>query len=212
MKNPASPTSTKAFDHLMSLSISHTLFPSHVRNAFISVLLLAAAIAPAHASSDYPDDDELDDDHAEIYGYLPPVDIRPVDDFAALGELANETGSIILLEMTATHCEYCILLEEEVLKPMLRSGDYDNKVLIRQLKIDSNLNITDFDGSTTTPVELSSRYRIAVTPTLLILNEHGHELTRRIIGVQSLDFYAGLVDVALNKALVSKGKKLLISQ
>jgi thioredoxin-related protein len=202
----------KAFDYLMSLSTSHTLFPSHLLTVFISILLLAAPLASPYANPDYPDDDELDDDYGEIYAYLPPVDIKPVDDFAALGRLAGETGSIILLEMTATHCEYCILLEEEVLKPMLRSGDYVNKVLIRQLKIDSNLNIKDFDGSTTTPVELSSRYRIAVTPTLLILNEHGHELTRRIIGVQSLDFYAGYLDAALNKGLVTKGKELHISQ
>jgi len=202
----------KAFDQPMNLSISLTRLPKHLFAALTSTLLLLATVALAQASSDYPDDDELDDDYAEIYSYLPPVDIRPVDDFAALGKLASETSSIILLEMTATHCEYCRLLEEEVLKPMLRSGDYDNKVLIRQLKIDSNLNIRDFDGSTTTPAELSSHYRIAVTPTLLILNEHGHELTRRIIGVQSLDFYAGIVDAALNRGLVTKGKELLISQ
>jgi thioredoxin-related protein len=202
----------KAFDQPMNLSISLTRLPKHLFAALTSTLLLLATVAPAQASSDYPDDDELDDDYAEIYSYLPPVDIKAVDDFAALGKLASETSSIILLEMTATYCEYCRLLEEEVLKPMLRSGDYDNKVLIRQLKIDSNLNIKDFDGSTTTPAELSSHYRIAVTPTLLILNEHGHELTRRIIGVQSLDFYAGIVDEALNRGLVTKGKELLISQ
>ena len=180
------------------------------RSVLVALLLLAMPLAATHASSDYPD--EPGDDHGSIYASLPPVEVKSVDDFAALGELARDTHSIILLEMSAIHCDYCVLLEEEVLKPMLRSGDYVNKVLIRQLKIDSNLDIQDFDGSTTTPAELSNRYRIAVTPTLLILNEHGQELTKRITGVQSLDFYAGIVDEELNKGLATKGKELQISQ
>ena len=180
------------------------------RRILICILPVITPVTVCLASSDYPDD-EIDDDYTETYTGLPPVVIEQVDDFAALGRLANDTASIILLEMSASHCEYCRLLEEEVLKPMLRSNYYVNKVFIRQIKIDSRLNIRDFDGSRTTPADFASRYRIYVTPTLLILNEHGKEIAERIIGVQSLDFYAGYVDEALNQGLITKGKELHIS-
>jgi thioredoxin-related protein len=161
----------------------------------IMPLLLACYSSLADSNSDYAD--AAYDDHEYSYADLPPVEILPVTDFEALGKQAQKENKIILLEMSSSLCEYCRLLEEEILKPMLRSGDYDDTVLIRQIKIDSHLAITGFDGSETTPARFSEGLRIYVTPTLLILDHRGREASQRIIGINSLDFFAARVDEAL---------------
>lgn len=175
--------------------------------AVLLLLLPHVLVASPAGKIIYEYDDEPD---THLDKSLPPVTIKATRDFESLGKQAAANKQIILLEMTATHCEYCILLEEEVLKPMLRSGYYKGKVLIRQLKIDSNLDIIDFDGRRNSPGRFSSRYRVYVTPTLLILDENGKEIAERIIGVQSLDFYAHYVDRALDRGLTGKGRRLQI--
>ena len=67
---------------------------------------------------------------------LPFVQISPLRDFLALSKDAASNNKIIMLEVSASYCDYCRVLEEEIIKPMLRSGDYTKNVLIRQLEID----------------------------------------------------------------------------
>jgi thioredoxin-related protein len=84
---------------------------------------------------------------------------------------------------------------------MIRSGDYKNTVLIRQLAMDSNATIKDFAGEETTPARLAQSYKIKLTPTLLFLDADGNEVADRIRGVYSLDFFGWYVDQALAKGL-----------
>ena len=112
-----------------------------------------------------------------------------------------ETACIpLLLEFAADYCEYCVLLEEEVLKPMLLDRDYDQRVLVRKLIIDQAARLRDFDGRRVTAARLAERYRISVTPTLIFVDRRGQELTERMVGVTTLEFYAGYLDRALDSA------------
>ncbi len=130
---------------------------------------------------------------------LPYVEILEVSDFADLVKEAKETRKIILLEMSASYCGYCRTLEEEIIKPMLRSGDYTEHVLIRKMEIDSHYPINHTNGRKTSPAKLSNEYDIFVTPTLLFLDGNGEEVSERILGVNSLDFYGAYVDDALEE-------------
>jgi thioredoxin-related protein len=106
----------------------------------------------------------------------------------------------LLLEFSALACDYCRLLEREVLNPTLLNRDYDRRVMMRKVLIDSPVRLVDFDGSETTGEALAGRYKVYVTPTLLFLDRKGRELTERMIGVTTLDFYAGYLDMALDAA------------
>jgi len=132
---------------------------------------------------------------------LPYVEIKTVRDLSAIADQARRTGKIIMLEVSASYCSYCDLLEEEIIKPMLRSGDYKDSVLIRQLKMDNLSTIKDINGNDTTPAALAAAYHVKLTPTLLFLDADGNEVAKRIPGVYSLDFFGGYVDEALAKGL-----------
>lgn len=132
---------------------------------------------------------------------LPFVRIELLQDFSALGEHALETDKVIMIEVSAEYCDYCHLLEEEIIKPMLRNADYTQKLLIRQIDVDDYSTITGIDGKETSHAELARQYKATLTPTLLFLDGNGNEVSPRIIGVNSLDLFGGYVDEAINNGL-----------
>ena len=132
---------------------------------------------------------------------LPFVQITSLRDLSSLSENAARNNKIIMIEVSASYCGYCRTLEEEIIKPMLRSGDYTQDVFIRQLEIDDTYLITNILGEKTTPSELAEKLNIIITPTLIFLDGKGNEVSERIPGVYSLDFYGGYVDEALSDGL-----------
>jgi thioredoxin-related protein len=145
--------------------------------------------------------DDMNNNHRMDEDGLPYVELENVKDFSLLAQQARESEKVIMLEVSASYCSFCRLLEEEIIKPMIRSGDYKNTVLIRQLAMDSNATIKDFAGEETTPARLAQIYKIKLTPTLLFLDADGNEVADRIRGVYSLDFFGWYVDQALAKGL-----------
>ena len=114
------------------------------------------------------------------------------------GQQAEQVCVPLLLEFASAECEYCTLLEEEVLNPTLLNRDYDRRVLMRKLVIGHSRRLRDFDNTLINATELADRYRVFVTPTLLFVDSQGRELTERMIGVTTLEFYGGYLDQAMD--------------
>lgn len=176
-------------------------FPKETFALKIFSLILFITL-PALAFAQYPDEDDEEEYETSYDQNLPFVEIKHAENFQDLTQEASKEGKVILLEMSATYCGYCKTLEEEVIKPMLRSGDYNN-VLIRKLNIDSHYPMNDLNGKKSSPFELSSKMGVYVTPTLLFLDGNGNEVSERIVGVNTLEMYGGYVDDALQQGLKS---------
>jgi thioredoxin-related protein len=146
-------------------------------------------------SFSYAQDYEEDEDDEN----LPYVEILEINDFQALGRLAKKEGKVIFIEMSASYCGYCKTLEEFIIKPMLRSGDYEDFVLIRKMDIDSRYTIKDFDGSKTSPASFAYQRDVSLTPTLLFLDDQGNEISERILGVNTLELFGAYVEEGLQQ-------------
>ena len=109
----------------------------------------------------------------------------------------------ILLTFSADDCGYCELLEENFLQPMLLSGDYDDRIIIRKLILDDGSSVTDFSGRQTEATRLSDRYRVFVTPTILFVDGNGRELAERMIGINTPELFGGYLDACVATALAS---------
>lgn len=108
----------------------------------------------------------------------------------------------ILLTFTSVICSYCELLEQDFLQPMLLSGEYRDKVMIRKLELGPGASVTDFNGRKIMASELSSRYRVFVTPTLLFIDGNGKELAERMVGINTPELYGGYLDDCIETALL----------
>lgn len=124
--------------------------------------------------------------------------VQPLQSFDALFKQSKKEHKVIMLEMSASYCGFCRKLEAEIINPMIISGDY-NHVLIRQLHIDSYHDIKMPNNKTTTPAEYAKSKGIFVTPTLLFLNDKNEEISKRILGINSVDYFGAYVDEALKE-------------
>lgn len=132
---------------------------------------------------------------------LQAVEVPVTTDLQADAQLAAERRVPLMVVVAADYCSFCKLLAEEFLKPMLLSGDYTDKVVIRELRIDSGGQVRDFDGELTDADTLAYRHRASLTPTLLFFDGQGREVAKRLVGVGTLDYYGGEIDQAIQNGL-----------
>ena len=103
---------------------------------------------------------------------------------------------VMVLEFAREDCPYCHKLERLFLLPMQRNADYDDKILVRSI----SLAVIDFDGRSVATNEFAARYGVSLTPTLLFLNADGSEISERLVGIWSEDFYGGFIDSRIETA------------
>lgn len=129
------------------------------------------------------------------------VKVAEVNDFQAVGERAEARRLPIMLMFSADHCGYCTQVEEDYLKPMLRSGDYADRALIRKVKIDGYDKIRDFDGKMISTAEFAERYDVFVTPTVIFISGDGVEVGEKRVGLMTRDYYWAYLDSSIDQAL-----------
>jgi len=127
--------------------------------------------------------------------------VDEVQNLEALGEQARNDDVAVLLMFSQKGCTYCIILEQDYLLPMLRSGDYAKKVIIRKISIDSYETLRNFDGTSISADTFATNYRSYVTPTMVFLDHNGRELTKRLMGVGTEGFFFADIDRAIDTSL-----------
>jgi len=114
-------------------------------------------------------------------------------------QLARQKGVPLVVMFSQQGCVYCNIVRDDYLKPMLISGDYENKVLLREVKIDSYADVRNFDGKNIPSDELATFYRAYLTPTVIVFDSYGKS-HHRIVGLVNEYYYSGELDDAIDKA------------
>jgi len=132
---------------------------------------------------------------------LPFVAIKEGSNLAADGDEANKKQIPVLLFFSMKHCPYCIEVEEDYLKPILRNSGYDGKVIIRKVRIDGTDFVRDFKGKDREPDEFSDDYNVSMVPTVVLVNSKGKKIAPAIIGIKNSHYYSSELDDAIDLSL-----------
>jgi len=138
--------------------------------------------------------------HSLAFASGPSVEIPQAVNLKKQGLVAQKRQTPVVLVVISNSCPYCQRLEEEVLRPMLISGDYDDRIQLQILNQDQHDYRVDFDGVARSPDAIAGRYDIQLVPTVLILGPEGEELSERLIGIGVIDFYWAYLDQAIDEA------------
>jgi thioredoxin-related protein len=123
-----------------------------------------------------------------------------VEDLRQESRIASENGLVLLIEFSSPSCTYCLELEKEFLLPMQRNAGYGKRVLIRSVSLDTYQTIIDFDGRSIPTSRLASRYDVMVTPTMVFLDADGNEISDKLVGIWSKDYFGGFIDDRIAEA------------
>lgn len=120
-------------------------------------------------------------------------------DLSTRGPLAARPDLPLLLVFVADDCFYCERLAEEVLVPMLRSGDYDERVVIRAVNL-TGRKLVGFDGASVDPWDFAGRYDVKVTPTMVLVDHEGTLLADPLVGLGPVEYVETRIVAALKHA------------
>ncbi len=114
--------------------------------------------------------------------------------FQQLSQEMEQKSLGLLLMFHAEHCAYCALMEKDILSPMLKSGEYTDKVIIRKLQIDESRDIKNFAGEIVQPSDMAAQYNVTVTPTLVFLDKDGKQKAKKMVGINTVDYFGVYLD------------------
>ncbi|MDJ0779555.1 MAG: thioredoxin fold domain-containing protein [Gammaproteobacteria bacterium] len=123
-----------------------------------------------------------------------------VEDLRQEAERLRRDKLVLVLEFSSEYCSFCRKMEELFLLPMQRNEDYSKTILIRSVSLDAYETLVDFDGRLVSTRDFASRYDVSFTPTLLFLDADGVELSERLVGIWSEDFYGVYIDERIDAA------------
>ncbi|MCK5386914.1 MAG: thioredoxin fold domain-containing protein [Gammaproteobacteria bacterium] len=134
----------------------------------------------------------------EVEEPLPYVVIKDGSNLAGDARESSKKQIPVLLFFSMKHCPFCIEVEEDYLKPMLRNAEYDGKVIIRKIRIDGTASVRDFSGKERDADEFSDDYNVSMVPTLILVDAHGYKLEPAIIGIANAHYYSSELDTAID--------------
>jgi len=104
--------------------------------------------------------------------------------------LKNKQPLIVMVSLDG--CVFCRQARQSHLSPMALAGS-----TIVQVDMRSNQPVLDFAGKLTTHDEMTRRWKVSITPTLLFFGPGGKEVASRMEGAYLPDFYGSYLDERL---------------
>jgi len=123
--------------------------------------------------------------------------VKISEDLYQDAQLAKQKGVPIVIMFSQDSCLYCRIVRESFLEPLLINTDYDDKVLVREVKIDSFDDIKNFDGKMIPSDELATNLRAYLTPTVIVFDSNG-KVHHRIVGLVNEHYYSAELDNAID--------------
>ena len=138
-----------------------------------------------------------------------PGNVPTATDLHVLALKSNQDKIPILIMYAAEHCEYCERLEQDLLGPMHVSGQYEDRVIIRKVMIDSFQSIKDFAGTSVDADNFAFKQGVQVTPTLRFVDADGNQLAPEMVGYNTPEMYSAYIENAIessSRAIKHKSK------
>jgi len=115
---------------------------------------------------------------------------------------AEQHNIPIVVFYTATWCNYCKKLEENIIHPLLERTEIESYAEFRQVIMDkAHWRMKDFAGNDIEMKSFAPTQKVKVAPTTLIYNSKGELIADPIIGLTLEEFYPGNLERAINLAL-----------
>ena len=127
-------------------------------------------------------------------------------DLQKTGASAAKHNVPVIIFATATWCNYCKKLEENILFPLLQTTKLEEYGEFKQLLLDkAHWMMKDFDGNDIEMKTYGPKLGVIVAPTTMFFNSKGEQIAEPIIGLTLEEHYPGNLEKRINQALEALG-------
>ena len=104
-------------------------------------------------------------------------ELRIANDLHDVGRESDMRKIPVVLFFSSKHCEYCDLVRNGFLKHLLTDPAFMNKLLLREVRIDSTRLLLDFNRRSITHTAFTEQRAIELVPTIQFTDGLGDILT-----------------------------------
>lgn len=127
-------------------------------------------------------------------------------DLQKTGKVAAKHQVPVVIFVTATWCNYCKKLEENILTPLLETTPIEEYAQFQQMLLDkSHWMMKDFAGNDIEMKTYGPQLGVKVAPTTLFFNSQGEQIAEPIIGLTLEEHYPANLEKRINQALEKLG-------
>lgn len=130
-----------------------------------------------------------------------PVDLH------ADGEQAMARGKPLIILFSFPGCVYCKVVRQNYLLPLVRDLPVRQQPVVREVEINSGVNLIGFNRERLTQQALAQQYKVRVAPTVLFVDGAGKLLAPAIIGGDTAGLYGGYLDNAFAESETKLNKR-----
>jgi len=76
---------------------------------------------------------------------------------------------------------------------------YRSRAIFREVTIDSDSPLTDFDATSTTEAAFAAAHKVFMVPTVMVFDTQGKATGEAIVGLLIPDFYFGYLEAAIDE-------------
>jgi len=117
-------------------------------------------------------------------------------DFAADATVMRSERLPLMVLFSRSNCPWCEKVRREYLDSI--AAEPTPRVLLRQVDMDRDTALVDFDGSNTSHRAFAQAHRARLAPTLMFFGPDGRQVAASLVGYQTADFYGALIDRAID--------------
>ncbi len=117
------------------------------------------------------------------------------------GRRADAERLPVVLLYSATWCAWCTAVKDEFFQHMVDDPAYRERIILREVTIDSQIPLVDFAGSSGTHQDFATAGGVRLVPTVRFVDGGGQQLAAEMVGVTTLDYYGWYLDRRIEQAL-----------
>jgi thioredoxin-related protein len=129
--------------------------------------------------------------------------LQVAHDLAADARVLRQRRIPLMVLYSRADCPWCERARRQYLVPLANEPASAERVLMRQIDLDSDAALVDFNGKATTHRRFGKSQRAKLTPTLMFYGPDGRQVGEPIVGFLLADFYAAHIDRGIDQGLAA---------
>lgn len=119
---------------------------------------------------------------------------------------AARAGGPLIVIFSRADCRFCQAVKRDYLQPLAADPRYGKRVVIRELRQDSDAALRDFAGRPTTHAAFAAAEKVKLVPVVAFYGPGGRQLHPPIVGARLPDFYQSYLEDAVEQSALALKK------
>lgn len=126
-----------------------------------------------------------------------------IKDWQQLSEQSRANRLPIIVMIDQEDCPFCRRVEGEFFAAIFAGGEFDDKALFGKMSINAGDSVVDQNGKSVMVESFLADLNTNFTPTILFLDADKTELTKKMVGLSTPDFYGFYLERAIKRSIVA---------